>query len=348
MNVREIVETTLKDTKDGKSADLCAKVLLCNVIDDAPFQAIELNNLEELLLMMKGADFPHVYGERSTFYFSAYYYHDDNYPVGRNYFVKEQNLLAVGKLHQFFLDNDLNLPIVSHLDIKEKIREKGYQDRISTFKKTQDERTQYVRGLFEGRKKSINVDKCMFLSTKGCLVCGKPAPRMMTSTFSAKSGFMLGYNLCEQHMSSALDEQSLIHYIAKIFKQPEPKNLVNLDPETLFSIVIASARDSFDCEVESVNRDNLTITMIRKSNFRIIIRITNPNNYAYMIQSDQKLQLCRVDSANHHEVNYGPDHLHPDLIGSKSRVESSFTTGNPLVDAKTIINLVEHYEKNKS
>ncbi|HHC7356244.1 TPA: hypothetical protein ACN30S_005015 [Vibrio campbellii] len=348
MNVREIVETTLKDTQDGKSADLCAKIILCNLIDNEPFQAVELNSLEELLLMMKGADFPHVYGERGVFYFSAYYYHDESYPVGRNYFVKRQDLLSVAKLHKYFRDNDLSLPMISYLDIKDKIREKGYQSRISAFKKTQDERTKYVRGLFSGRKESVGVEKCMFLSTDGCLVCGQPAPRMMTSTFSAENGFMLGFNLCDKHMSYALDEQSLTHYIAKVFKQPEPQNLVNLNPEALFSLVVTSAKDRFDCEVESAKKSTLTITMVRKSNFRIIIRITNPNNYAYMIQSDQKLELCRVDSANHHKVDYGPDHLHPDLVGDKSLVKSSFTTGNPLVDAKTIIKLVEYYEKTKA
>ena len=70
MKIREIVEETLSRLGSGVSADKCAKVLLSSQVrEGVPFQAVELESVEHLLLMMKDACFPHVYGEASVFYF---------------------------------------------------------------------------------------------------------------------------------------------------------------------------------------------------------------------------------------------------------------------------------------
>lgn len=64
-------------------------------------------------------------------------------------------------------------------------------------------------------------------------------------------------------------------------------------------------------------------------------------NYAYNVQAPDGTNLSRVDSANHHKVPYGPDHLHPDLRKSKKNiVESSFTYGSVGMDVKLIRQMI--------
>jgi hypothetical protein len=348
LNIREIVEQTLTDTGSGFSADLCAKTMLCNLLDDAPFQAIELHSLDELLLMMKDADYPHVYGENSIFYFSAYFYHDNDYPVGRNYFMKVKNLIDIAKYHQFFRDHGMVLPIISPLEIKEKIRESGYKERLKKYKDNQITKTSFFRGLFEGRKQAINIDSSMYISSSGCLVCGKKPYNIMTSTFSSSKGFMFGFNLCEEHMNIAQNEQSLTHYLANIFQQPSPKSVIPLDTKSHFALVLSSVPRDLDCEIVDIKKDSYTLTMQRKTGFKIILRLNSPDNYAYMIQSPDGKELARIDSANHHKVNYGPDHVHIDTTKKKKKklpVEASFTTGSPMIDTKKILELIELKEK---
>ncbi|RPI79679.1 MAG: hypothetical protein EHM45_01995 [Desulfobacteraceae bacterium] len=85
MKIREIVEQAIELTGSGRSADIAAKAVLINLLkDDAPFQAIELDDLRHLVVLMRDADRPHVYGENSTFYFTAHYLHSEDFPIGRS------------------------------------------------------------------------------------------------------------------------------------------------------------------------------------------------------------------------------------------------------------------------
>ena len=86
------------------------------------------------------------------------------------------------------------------------------------------------------------------------------------------------------------------------------------------------------------------MTMTRSSGIKIILRIDAMDNYGYMFFDSKGKQIARVDSANHHVLNYGPDHLHPDVLHDESNVVSSFTTGSPLLDAKLISKLITKIE----
>ena len=340
MKIREIVEETLKDTGSGKSADICAKSILCNLIkDNEPFQAIELKSLDHLMLMMKESDFPHVYGEGGVFYFSAYYFHDERYPVGRNYFMQESDLLRIAKLHGCFKSNGLDLPIIPPNQLGKKIVQDSFEARIREFRDRQSQETEMFKGLFEGRSQSTTVEKSMFLNSPGCLVCGDNDFRMMSSTLSAAKGFMVGFNLCENHMEIAKSENSLLEYLAKLFKQPIPFQFVPLETKEHFELVLSWLPKELGCKVEKT--DNSTMTLVRPSGLKGIFRLDSPGNYAYMIFGPNGKEVARIDSADHHNVNYGPDHLHVDLTKKKGPIESSFTTGSPLIDTKKILELIE-------
>ena len=83
------------------------------------------------------------------------------------------------------------------------------------------------------------------------------------------------------------------------------------------------------------------MTLVRPSGLKGIFRLDSPGNYAYMIFGSDDKEVARIDSADHHNVNYGPDHLHADLTKKKGPIESSFTTGSPLIDTKKILELIE-------
>ncbi len=343
MNAREIVEETIASTGSGKSADLCAQTILCNLIqDNMPFQGIELKKINELVVMMKQADSAHIYGECGVFYFSAFYKHSARYPIARNYFIQTSKLFEVPKLKSSFEATGINLPIISTKEFGLLLEEVNFKDRIKEFRDRQSKETNLFKGLFDGRTESTNVEKAMFLNTVGCLVCGNEKYQMVSSTLSAQKGFMLGFNLCSKHIDIAKDENSLIEYLAKAYDHPSPIKVMPLGTEEHLEEVKKWIPEALGCEIEKIKKN--TITLIRPSGLKVIFRLDNLSNYAYMIKDLEGNEVARIDSANHHDIDYGPDHIHPDLKKNKKSIESSFTTGSPLIDTKKILKLIQEYE----
>ncbi|MEO9944059.1 hypothetical protein [Paraglaciecola sp.] len=343
MNTREIVEETIASTGSGKSADVCAQAILCHLIqDEMPFRGIELRSFDELAIMMRQADSAHIYAEGGIFYFSAFYKHTDRYPIGRNYFIQTAKLFEVPQLKSKFEVNGIKLPIISAHDFGLLLEEHNFKKRIKAFRERQSKETKLFKGLFEGRTESTNVEKAMFLNTTGCLVCGNDEYQMVSSTLSAQKGFMLGFNLCSKHIDIAKDENSLIEYLAKAYDQPSPIKVMPLGAEEHFNEVKNWLPEALGCEL--LKASNNTLTLIRPSGLKGIFRLDDLCDYAYMIIDSKGKEVARIDSANHHDVDYGPDHLHPNLRKNKKAVESSFTTGSPLIDTKKIIGLIEQYE----
>jgi hypothetical protein len=118
--------------------------------------------------------------------------------------------------------------------------------------------------------------------------------------------------------------------------------LVKHTNETLAMSCLA-VQNELECDIEKV--DEKTITAVRRTGFRIILRQDALDDYAYMIQDPNGKPISRIDSANHHAVEYGPDHVHRNLSKSKkNQVDSSFTYGFVLADLKAIKTLVEEAE----
>ena len=55
----------------------------------------------------------------------------------------------------------------------------------------------------------------------------------------------------------------------------------------------------------------------------------------YVVQNTAGVELGRVDSAAHHEVPFGPDHLHVSPTEHSKNVVPSFTFGLPQMDARS-------------
>jgi len=118
---------------------------------------------------------------------------------------------------------------------------------------------------------------------------------------------------------------------------------LSTDELVLHSMLILEKE--LECTIDKV-LDN-TITAFRKvSGFKIILRLDAINDYGYMIFNDKGKQLARFDSADHYDINYGPDHLHYDLK-KKEEVISSFLSGIPEFDYKSILKVIQEYENKK-
>jgi hypothetical protein len=338
-----MIEQTINNGGTGRSADIVAKSIMFNLIkNDEPFQVIELRQRNQLLTMMRDADFPHVYGEASTFYFSAHYYYGEDYPIGRTYFMKERDLVKIAKLYQFFKEEGIDLPIIPPTLIGEKIKESGFVQRIRSFKTEKEKQLAPFKGLFKGRQQSTTVEEPFFLNSPGCLVCGSDKFYMATSILDET--LMVGFNLCEKHMESAKKESSVIDYLSKILQQkPFSTHVQPIDTQTHVDLVLSWLPAKLGCSVNKVIKN--TITLQRKSDFKVVLRLDSFCNYGYMLITPDGTEVARVDSANHHNVIYGPDHVHTDLQKDKSVVESSFTTGTPMIDVVTILKLLEIHEK---
>ncbi|MDH8147515.1 hypothetical protein QIG09_25650, partial [Klebsiella pneumoniae] len=99
----------------------------------------------------------------------------------------------------------------------------------------------------------------------------------------------------------------------------------------------------FKCTIMKVVGE--TVTARRQSGITVVIRHQSPSNYAHIIITPEGKQLSRVDSADHHKIPYGPDHVHSDLRKStKNIVETSFTYGHIGLDMKLLLKLIQEAE----
>ena len=116
-------------------------------------------------------------------------------------------------------------------------------------------------------------------------------------------------------------------------------NFQKVSANEALELACEALKRELDCTIEKVQ--DQTITARRPSGVAVIVRYVSPMNYAYNVQAPDGTKLSRVDSADHHNVPYGPDHLHPDLRKSKKKiVESSFTYGNVGMDVKMIRKMI--------
>ncbi|MBV9116548.1 MAG: hypothetical protein JOY63_04190, partial [Acetobacteraceae bacterium] len=86
-----------------------------------------------------------------------------------------------------------------------------------------------------------------------------------------------------------------------------------------------------------------TITAVRSTGFKLIVKLHSDGDYAYMIQNASGTEIARVDSADHHNVPFGPDHLHRTSAEDNKDVVPSFTYGLPQMDAQIIRRILDQH-----
>lgn len=351
----ELIKMCLRQGFDGKKTDLCVKSNAVNRLKpDVPVIAIEMHSPDDLLPMMKTADDAHIFIEASIFYINALYFVTENFPAARIYFIKIVDLLAVGSMASYFESHGINLLPIDGQKLSAIIDDKRYASRYKTWHESWEANSRLFKNLLKGRIANTAVEKGIWLSSGGkCMVCGNIAEQMATCTIVSRTGVMVGLQLCNIHQAEAENHNTLFNYVAEKMGLPAAflvgAKIHQHNSDTL-AMSCEAIRTVLNCEIEKI--EGQTITAVRKSGFRLILRQDSLTDYAYNISDPTGEPISRIDSAAHHIVEYGPDHVHKNLSKSKKKaknkkkVEPSFTYGFAVADLKAIRKLIEEAELN--
>lgn len=346
MKLNDVVTDCVNLKLSGTATDTAIQCFGGNLLqEERPVLAIEVSRKEILLWMMQGATNIHIYISRGTFHVNALYEPTDRFPAARIYFMKSEDLLWVGHISVYIEQYGIKLSPVNDASFSKLIDDSGYAQRYNTWHEKRKADTSSFYGLLGGRLQNTAIDQGIWLSSDGrCLVCGEKADRMATSTVWGKSGMMIGMQLCLKHEVESQKQSTLLNYISKhlggivMFSNTRPRTT-----KDIFEQASEVLKENLKCSIIKVEEE--TVTARRQSGITIIIRRHSPSNYAYNILSPEGKHLSRVDSAEHHKVPYGPDHVHSDLRKSrKNVVEASFTYGDVGLDIKLLLKLIKDAE----
>lgn len=339
MNIKEIFEIYMSLSTDlsGHDVDTLMVTVIGNFVNRAslsPIFTIPVESIDGMRKMLNGSDKSFVLCYDGLFYIKAYYSHSDIMPLGRAYcFNSIHHKIYMGFLNEVIKGG---LKVISIKDFEDIIDIKNYPYRLGKYLelKQNDMALSYFSGLVDGRVDRTSVKQAMYLSTKNCLICNKPINALEFSTVAnAQSGVMVSFKFCKEHHTESLSYANTIEYVytklgCEFFCKTKP-----LTTEELLVVTEEMLKNEWNCVVESVIKN--TITVKRESGVKIILRLDSLVNYAYIIHDRIGKEYCRYDSAKHHKIPYGPDHIH-----FKKTISSSYTTGIPCIDMKSIIEKV--------
>ncbi|MFJ2683648.1 hypothetical protein ACIOYV_07890 [Pseudomonas sp. NPDC087342] len=348
MELYDMVQTCFSQGLDGEATDEFVQRIGVNALKRGkPVFSIEMGSKEELLTMMQSADDVHVFIENGVFHINAMYNFTDKFPAPRIYLIKTQNMMTFASTGVHCQEHGIHLLPIDGKEFSRRIQLKGYTQRFDRWHKRWKANSKVFDGLLDGRLENTAIEQGIWLNSDGnCLVCGEKAEQMSTATLIGNTGLMIGMQLCNEHATQAQNHSSLINYLAEKMGVPAPlladATVVNPQQSNLEATCELLQQD-LACTVEKI--DQQTITAIRPSGFRLILRQDALHNYAYNIKDPTGKLVSRIDSADHHAVQYGPAHVHRNLSKSKkNHVESSFTYGVATADLKAIRRLVEDAE----
>ncbi|MEP9089451.1 hypothetical protein [Enterobacter cloacae] len=346
LRLNDVITDCINLKLSGTATDNVIQCFGGNILrKEKPVLAIEVSSKEILLWMMQGATDVHVYISAGTFHVNAMYAPTVRFPAARIYFMKSKDLFWFGHIAVYLERHGIKLTPVDDASFSKLIDDTGYIQRYKPWYEKRKADSRLFDGLLGGRLKNTAVDQAIWLSSNGkCLVCGEKADRMATSTVWGKSGMMIGMQLCLTHEEESQKQSILLNYLSNhlggivMFSNMRP-----LTTEEMLEQTCEILKVNFNCTIMKVVGE--TVTARRPSGITVVIRHQSPSNYAYIIMTSEGKQLSRVDSADHHQVPYGPDHVHFDLRKStKNVVETSFTYGHICLDMKLLSKLIQEAE----
>lgn len=346
MKLSDVITDCVNLKLSGSATDAVIQCVGGNILqEERPVLAIEVSSKEILLWMMQGATNVHIYISAGIFHINSLYEPTERFPAARIYFLKSEDLFWVGHIGTYIEQYGIKLAPINDDAFSKLIDDVGYAQRYSAWHEKRKADSSLFDGLLGGRRQNTAVDQGIWLSSGGrCLVCGVKTDRMATSTVWGKSGMMIGMQLCLTHETESQKQSTLLNYLTKHLGGTIMFSNMRLQTtEENLEQTCEALRINLECTIVKV--EEKTITARRDSGITVIIRQHSPSNYAYNILSPEGRQLSRVDSANHHKVSYGPDHLHSDLRKStKNVVEASFTYGDVGLDVKLLLKLIQEAE----
>lgn len=342
MTLKNIFQRLYSNDISGKQIDQGMLVFIGNFLENTPVFPVKLDTVEQVSRMIPDSDNNFIFVDNGILNWCAYYNFSDTFPLGRLYFISEKNMFNWGTLNNFIESSGYKSSLITPQKFGEIIGENKSSERIEKYRAQKLKENKAYKGLVDGRISSTTISQGFYLKTKECIICGENKDKLVNCNLATEEdGLMIGYHLCNIHHTESLEYDSLMDYFCEKFNLPKLFKVKALSKDELIFNSIMILKNKMDCSIEKIKKN--TITAYRKtSKFKIVLRLDEIDNYGYMIFNSNNKELARFDSANHHNVNYGPDHLHPNLKSKK--VISSFLTGLPQIDYSSILKIVEKYE----
>lgn len=216
------------------------------------------------------------------------------------------------------------------------------------------EQTAVVAKIAEGRANNTSVNGVFIMSsTDGkCLICGDPLFGFASTTIAGvDEAKMMIVHVCQKHHVAAREHPSVLAFLCDYVGIQLPFDIKVRDqqysgPTVQLLMDLVGRKTGASIEPLRYDEKQQYNTTIRfASGFYVKVRLKSPVDYGYVLFDPDKHQLKRIDAADHHPVVYGPSHLHLEPEVCNSNVTDSFTYGNPLLDLKLILRLVEEAER---
>ena len=329
----------------GKDADILTKVYASILVKKQPFLGILVPSFDYLKKLIDCADLAGYYSHEGGYSICAFYKHDTYFPIARSYYIKVNSESDCIVICQSLIKN-IPLKEIDDAIIRKFVDGDQYKTRVDEFLAHTKKKSKAFKGLFDGRKRNTITDTGMYFSNNGgCIVCGENREQLISTTVSGDKGVLFGFDLCGKHGDECEKYNSNLDYFTSNFGAPPFFEKTNISRVEVVNLVINMLTNDFGCKIDKVLEDTITAYRI-KSGFKIVLRLTSELDYAYMIfPPNCKKDVARFDSAKHHNIPYGPDHLHENLKDKKDIPISSFTTGFPLLDKVVLKEILEKKER---
>lgn len=329
----------------GEHADMATKLYGPLLVKKQPFLGILLPNLKYLATMIKSSDMAGYYVSEGKCNLCAFYKHDDRFPIARAYYIQLSTPPEFLEGAKYLESVGLELNQLEDRMISEFIEPDDHEARVDSFFERIKSKSKIFEGLFDGRRKNTITESAMFLASDGCLVCGKKDDQLFSTTVAGNKGVLFGFHLCHEHAKECGQANSNLEYLSSVFGVAPPIRVSPMPRSEVVATASAMLVSELGCRIENTTSDTITATRI-KSGFKLVCRLTSETDYGYMIfEPGREKDVARFDSARHHSVAYGPDHLHRNLKIKREKPESSFNTGYPLIDKVSLLAVLEEKEQ---
>jgi hypothetical protein len=142
---------------DGRKTDMCVQADGGNhVRANRPVLPVDMGSLEELVVMLRDADYPHAFIEDGVFHYNALYKVDSVVPVRRIYFIKTRDLVHAAEIWGSLRQRGIDLPLVDSEQFGKLIEADSYEERYRHWLAIRKQRTRNIERLFEGRRETLS------------------------------------------------------------------------------------------------------------------------------------------------------------------------------------------------
>jgi hypothetical protein len=204
-----------------------------------------------------------------------------------------------------------------------------------------------AQALMAKRSEITGIDLCAHFKSSACFVCKDKADGLSTTTLVDAKSVMMVFSSCLPCRTKADSFPSWLHFLAETKRIPIPLPMIQqLTRKDAVDNAVSVLQNRMACTVIEANLPRSVVHAKRSSGVKITVRLSAPDDYAYMVFDAQGNQRTRVDSAKHHHVAFGPDHIHRQVSkqDGQGSIEGAVTYGLLAADWRFVLAEIEKIE----